>query len=153
MAQLSQLITTQESGSQTHLTLGKEASRLRASFKQDGKVLGKQISVASEAIHRKWSTAYDIGHPVPSRREKVHVFGADRTDTGGPEFYRLMWGLIDGFSGAGIRIRSSLRDGTFWALHFATGSNQRSSYAGIAKFNRIVPFLSRTCLNALLQIP
>jgi len=146
---LARLVANQEAAAQpAHHKLSADARRLKANFKRDGKLLGEQISAATEALNRRWgqSHGFDLGTLLPLPRERLHVFGADRAGTGGPFFYGLTWGLIEGGTGgAGIGVGTNLRDGTFSASHSVHGSSQLSSYAGIGV--RLTPSLDQCWLS------
>jgi hypothetical protein len=146
---LAQLVADQEAAAHpAQLKLSADARRLKANFKRDGKILGEQISAATEALNRRWGGSHgiDLGTLLPLPRERLHVFGADRAGTGGPFFYGLTWGLIEGGTGgAGIGVGTNLRDGTFWASHFVHGSSELSSFAGIGV--RLTPGLDPCWLS------
>lgn len=145
---LARLVADQEAASQSAgVKLGVDASQLQTNFESDGKILGDHISAAFDAITHHWTQAYDIHHVLHRPlRERLHIFGADRAGTGGPFFYGLTWGRIEGGTGgAGIGINTNLREGTFSASHFTHGSNQFSSYAGIGI--RFTPGVDRCILS------
>jgi hypothetical protein len=121
-----------------------DGARLKANFERDGIVLGEYASAATDAITRHWRPTYDVGQDA--LRDRLHVFGADRAGTGGPWFYSLTWGTIDGGTGgAGIGISANVREGTLSASHFTHGSNQLSAYSGIGMV--FVPGLERCTLS------
>jgi hypothetical protein len=113
--------------------LSAAAARLRATWDREGKALGKQFVDVVARWDRGWTTLLDFHFPP---RELLHVFGPDRTGTGGDDFYALEWTHIDPFAGTGSFARADRRTGLMGAGHFTTSGWLRS-FAGVGV--RIVP--------------
>ncbi|HEY3202126.1 MAG TPA: hypothetical protein VGL03_00565 [Thermoanaerobaculia bacterium] len=110
------------------IELSPAARRLRAQFQRDGKALAQRVSEELKIVNDRWKPVFDKALPPP--RDLLHVFGPDVEGTKGKWFYRLAWGHVEDFAGAGIGASADVRTGKYWASHYTTGP-QRRAYAGV----------------------
>ena len=107
-ATLNRLLAEQEAA--FHATvppLGEAAAQLRTTWDRESKTLGKQFLDVVTRWDRGWTPiAADLHFPS---RELLHVFGADRTGTGGDAFYGH-WQLRPGRPAHGADGRRALHD-------------------------------------------
>jgi hypothetical protein len=113
--------------------LSEAEAQLRTTWVRESEALGKQFFDVVTRWDRDWTPMADLHFPP---RELLHVFGADRTGTGGDDFYALEWTHIDPFAGTGSFARADRRTGLMGAGHFTTSGWLRS-FAGVGV--RIVP--------------
>jgi hypothetical protein len=111
----------------TRPPLSAGVARQRAKWTREGKAISKQFIQATVKWDRGWETLPD--HHLPAR-ELLHVYGADRTGSGGSDFYALEWRHIDPFAGTGSFSRADRRTGELVASHYTTSGWLRA-YAGI----------------------
>jgi hypothetical protein len=125
---LNRLLTEKEDAFRsTRPPLAAEAARLRTVWNREGKALSEQFVDVVARWDRGWTTLPDFHFPP---RELLHVFGPDRTGTGGEDFFALEWTHIDPFAGAGSFARADRRTGMMGAGHY-TISGWLRAYAGV----------------------
>lgn len=113
--------------------LSEKALRQRARWTREGRAMSKLFLEESAKWQHGWATLPDYHFPA---RELLHVFGADRSGTGGAAFYALEWRHIDPFAGTGSFASADRRTGELSASHYTTSGWLRA-YAGVGV--RITP--------------
>jgi hypothetical protein len=138
---LAPFLAEMEAGYSTHVELTDDARRELARFERDNAIFADRVSVEMETLFAQPGGAIWLEKPpfVLQPPELKHFFGPDPNGTGDPTAYRLNWGYVDGFPGAGIDARPNAREGTFSASHYATGNSVFSAFAGIGV--RLTPSL------------
>jgi hypothetical protein len=131
---LNKLVAEQEAAYHATLPpLSDAVVRQRAKWTNEGKATSTRFIEETAKWERGWTTLPDFHFPA---RELLHVYGADRTGSGGEDFYALEWGHIDPFAGTGSFSRADRRTGELIASHYTT-SGWLHAYAGIGV--RITP--------------
>jgi hypothetical protein len=133
-ATLNQLVAKQEADFfASRPPLDPSAARLRARWNREGEALSREFVALVTRWDRGWTILPDFYFPP---RELLHVFGADRTGSGGDDFYALEWTHVDPFAGTGSFARADKKTGLMGAAHFTTSGWLRA-HAGVGV--RIVP--------------
>lgn len=150
-SRLAALVAQQEAAANAARPQRKDPDpQLRAAFEQDGLVLADRIAAERADRYDILENKRTFNHVLPTSRELLHVYGADRDGTGLPQFYQLEWALVEPPGGTGTGARGDHRSGGISAEHYTT-SGQLSSYAGVGMW--LTPRIQLGSLSVRPYVP